>query len=69
MSNTEIEEKLNELYRSNGYSYMQYVANLKNAGYKVFRNSENIHKVRGGVENMYGGMFQEIFGSMFGGNT
>jgi hypothetical protein len=62
MDNDEIVEKLNRLYWTDQYGYQSYLSKLKNAGYTIKRNSKGEHKVEGG-------MFNVIFGQIFGGKN
>lgn len=63
MDNEAIIEKLDKLYWTDPSAYLNYVSNLKESGYKVYRNDKGEHKVKS--EDIYG-MFGGIFGDIFG---
>lgn len=44
----EYEEELNKLYWTDPKYYLYRVQKLKDAGYKIYRNSAGKHKVKGG---------------------
>ena len=54
-------EELNRLYFTDSERYMKRLAAIKDAGYKVFRNSTGQHKVEFDFSNAFGGIFGEIF--------
>ena len=57
INNKNIADELNRLYRSDGVNYMKYVHNLKSSGYKIYKNSENMHIVKGGVPDVFSSLF------------
>ena len=56
---SEMQEKLNKLYWTDITGYSEFLMKVKNAGYKVLRNSKGIHKVEP--------KFSDIFGQIFNG--
>lgn len=61
MTTIEIKEKLDKLYWSDIQGYLTYLNNVKNAGYRVYRNSKGIHKVEVNMDQAFGGIFGNIF--------
>lgn len=59
---SEIIKNLNELYVSDPQKYSDYLRNVKDEGYKVFRNSAGKHKVELDIYSAFGGIFGDIFG-------
>lgn len=59
MTTPEIVDRLNQLYWTDIEGYQTFLKKVKDAGYKVLRNSKGKHKVDGGL----GDIFAQLFGS------
>lgn len=57
----EYADKLDKLYWTDIPGYQDYLQKVKQAGYKVYRNSKGKHKVEGGFIDM----FTQILGGKF----
>ena len=57
----EMENKLNKLYWTNSSEYMKHLNMIKGMGYKVYRNSQGLHKIEMDMSTAFGGIFNEIF--------
>lgn len=55
-------EELNRLYFSDPERYIERLTSIKDAGYKVFRNSAGKHKVTFDIYDSFSGIFGDIFG-------
>ena len=58
MNTQEIIDKLDRLYWTDMQGYIEYLNKIKQAGYKVFRNSKGKHKVNGIFDFIFGGIFK-----------
>lgn len=57
MTTNEIENLLNKLYWSDPYMYQKKLQEVKDARYKVMRNSKGEHKVKLSLNDLLGGLF------------
>lgn len=57
----EIKKNLDALYWKDSYKYQNYLASVKNAGYKVMRNSKGDHKVEVDINKAFGEIFGDIW--------
>ena len=68
MRNTVISKELNRLYAEDRDKYQTECTDLKRMGYRIFRNSEGLHKVEEPIKEQdmdiysaFGGVFGDIF--------
>ena len=70
-----LEQELNRLYKTDAEEYKKDCDFWKNKGYKIYRNSDGIHKVvinsnattKSAMKDIFGGTFEDTFNSIFGG--
>ena len=64
VSTKKLESDLNNLFKTNPTKYADKLNDIKNMGYKVYRNSDGDHKIKQNENFIYeafGGVFGQIF--------
>ena len=54
-----MEEKLNELYRTDLIKYQEVLERMKILGVRVYRNSKGMHKVKYNINNFINNLTKE----------
>ena len=61
MPTEDLVKELDKLYFTDPERYLQRLQHIKNSGYKVLRNAAGKHKVEVNMNQIFGGIFGDIF--------